>query len=346
MSKSTAHNEAPQAIDTTTPCTIGVTIVPLSADIDADKKIRRLKIAPRGRVQARDGRFFDFNPEVLAARADREGVSIPLDIDHAIPLKGPRGEKADAVGWINNLSAEADGLYADVELLDAGLAALAARSHRYLSPGVTHLKDGTVNWIHSVALVAAPALAMPAVASAGAPQDPNPTPTTQPERSMKQIAAALGLNAEASEDACLSAIGKLSDGKVDQAVHDETVKKLGEASANLAALQTAVDSTKVDAVLEKALKDKKIVPAQREHYANLASTPEGLANVEKLIEAMPAQLSASGMDELTLPDDADLTDPNVLAQKAQAHQAAQATLGISVSIADAVNHVKASGAAA
>lgn len=54
---------------------------------------------------------------------------------------------------------------------------LAARTHRYLSPTLQADANGVVSWVHSVALVAAPALAkMPALASAAATETPQPQP--------------------------------------------------------------------------------------------------------------------------------------------------------------------------
>ncbi|NEK06122.1 hypothetical protein GR239_37165, partial [Rhizobium leguminosarum] len=54
---------------------------------------------------------------------------------------------------------------------------------------------------------------------------------------------------------------------------------------------------KVDTLLEDALKAKKIVPAQRDQYAALCATPEGLAQVTALLGTMTATLSASGLDD-------------------------------------------------
>lgn len=331
-------------LDASPAISVGTCIVPLAADaITVDgKATRRMMIAPRGAVEARDGRAFSFNPENLAARYVKDGIPIPLDIDHAIPIKGALGERADAVGWVTNLTAEPDGLYGDFELLEPGRAALTARTHRFLSPGVTHTADGEVNWIHSVALVAAPALPMVAVASASG-TGATPPLETSPEPSMKQVAQALGLQPEASEAACLSAITALGAGKVDQAVHDATLADLTETSANLAALQASIAKTSTDSVLEEALKAKKILPSEREHFANLAATSEGLKSVKALIDARPAQLGASGLNGMAVDDGADDTNPVVLANKARAHQAQLAATGVTISIAQAVNEVSAPG---
>lgn len=131
-----------------------------------------VKVAPRGAVTTRDGRAYRFDPERLAARFSADAVDLPLDLDHAIARKASLGERADAIGWVKALQPRADGLYARVEWLATGLSVLAARTHRYVSPTFRHDDAGTATWLHSIALVAAPALSMPALASAfgaGAP---------------------------------------------------------------------------------------------------------------------------------------------------------------------------------
>lgn len=291
-----------------------------------------VRILPRGRISLRDGRAFMIEPERLAARFAADGVSVPIDIDHAIAKKPQLGERADAVGWIAELQARDDGLYARIDLLDAGKAALAAKTHRYVSPSFHHDQDRRATWLHSVALVAAPALAMPAIAAAD--------PTHNEEQPMsKAIAQALGLAETADEAACLTAITTLqagSTGKVDKAVHDTALASLAAAQAQLTALQTADRKKRVDGVIEAALKDKKIVPAQKDHYLALCATDDGLSQVEALLAATPAGLQVSDLDRRAAPDSDATSDPVTLAAKATEHQRKLAEGGQTISIADAV----------
>ncbi len=208
-------------LDASPAISVGTCIVPLAADaITVDgKATRRMMIAPRGAVEARDGRAFSFNPENLAARYVKDGIPIPLDIDHAIPIKGALGERADAVGWVTNLTAEPDGLYGDFELLEPGRAALTARTHRFLSPASrTPRGRGQLDPFRRPRRHARLAHGRRRVGVRH--RRPHHHTNTSPEPSMKQVAQALGLRPEASEAACLSAITALVDGKVDKAVHD------------------------------------------------------------------------------------------------------------------------------
>lgn len=314
--------------------------VAAAAGAEAPEAPEWIKITPRGDVTTRDDRRYTFDPEQLVARFAADAVDVPVDIDHGISRKPMFGERADAVGWVKQLEARDDGLYARVEWLDSGKAALASRTHRYISPTFRHTEAGLATWLHSVALVAAPALAMPAIASAYFEQQ-NEDPM------LKKIAAALGLAETADEAACLAAIAGLSTGKVDKAVHDQalanlatTSTQLAAATAKLAERDQADHKAKVDALLDAGLKDKKIVPAQRDQYAALCATPEGLAQVTALLAATPAGLQPSGLDARPAPAAGSGTADELLA-KAHALIDTAAKAGRSLSLADAV--VQANG---
>lgn len=292
-----------------------------------------IKIAPAGRVETRDGRSFSFDPEKLAARFEADGIDVPIDLDHAIGRSAETGRNGGAVGWIKEFQARADGLYGRVEWLEGGRQALAAKSRRYVSPSFTHAEDGSAVWIHSVALVAAPALSMPALAGATLKR-----PDQEPEP-MKAIAKSLGLIESADETACLSAITKLKDGTVSKDVHEETLKQLKETSGKLAELEAGNRKKEVDAVLEAALKAKKIVPSQKEHYAELCATDQGLAQVKALLEATPEGLKPTDLDAKKTESGQEL-DAAALAAKAKAHQNEMAAKGVHVPIEQCVAHVQ------
>lgn len=325
---------------------------------------RWIRVTPRGPVDTRDARHYIFEPERLVARFAADGIDLPIDFDHAIPTKAKLGEKADAIGWIKRLEARPDGTYAMVELLPAGEAALKARTHRFVSPTFPHTKEGLALWLHSVALVAAPALPMAAIASAS---------LTPKEQSMlKAIALALGLAEGADEAACLAAINKLSSGPlrpiakalglaetadgpaclsaitglsagtVAKAVHDQALANLATATtqvatltAQLAARDKADHDAKVNALLEGALKEKKIVPAQREQYAALCATAEGLAHVTTLLAATPATLQASNLDGRQA-EAGEAVQPVDLLAKANAEVERAQKAGVVLSLPDAI----------
>lgn len=328
------HNELPG---------VAIGVATLSADAlaaDGGEWPRWVKVTPRGEITTRDGRRYTFEPERLVARFAADGIEVPADLDHEISKSAASGQRADAVGWVKQLEARQDGTYALVDLLDTGKDALAKKTHRYVSPTFNHTKEGVATWLHSIALVAAPALAMPAIASAS-------LTSTQEQPMSKDIAKALGLAEGADEAACLSAITTLTAGSVAKAVHDQALANLNAATqkvtdltAQLAARDKADHDAKVTALLDGALKDKKIVPAQREKYAALCATPEGLADVTALLAATPATLQASNLDDRRA-ETGDAPETGDLLAKANAEIKKAADAGLTLSLADAV--VKVSG---
>ncbi|EFO31669.1 putative prophage MuSo2 protein [Roseibium sp. TrichSKD4] len=301
---------------------------------DAFKAPEWVQIMPRGKVTCRDGRTFKFEPDRLVERFEAEGIDIPIDLDHGIS----NGTSPDAVGWIKELQARAEGLFARVEWLESGVEVLRARTRRFLSPTFHHTEEGVTTWLHSVALVAAPALSMAALAHA------DPTSQQQQDISMKGIAEALGLNPEADEAACLSAFNTFKSGTVAKAVHEETLAKLEATTSELNGLKKAQHDKAVSEVLEAALAAKKITPAQKDSYAALCATDEGFEQVKALLKATADGLAHSGLDEQKAPaTDGDALDPAALSAKASAYQAEQASKGITVDIIAAVNHVKETG---
>ena len=250
-----------------------------------------IKLTPRGRFTARDGRSFDVDPEALVQRFDVDGVAVPLDVDHATVKKAMFGDIAPAVAWIEKLEALPDGLYGRVSWLEEGIRILTARSHRYISPALQADEFGKAIWLHSAALVAAPAISMPAVASA--------QPKTE-TKMLKAIAIALGLTEDAAEASCLSAITNLQR-RIDPAVHQQALDTLASSQNELSEIKKAGRKEKVDALLEGALKAKKISPAHRDHYETLCATDDGLASVTALIATLGAGLAPTDLDTRRAP---------------------------------------------
>ncbi|WP_167591806.1 phage protease [Jiella endophytica] len=346
----------------------GDVVVALAAAAATSATPDWIKIAPRGRVSTRDGRSYAFDPEALAARFQADEVKVPIDFEHATGHLAAKGQRVDAVGWIEELQARTDGLYGRVDWLDTGRAALTARTHRYLSPSFPHDAAGNAAWIHHVSLVTAPALSnMPALAGAHLQQ------TATDNVMSDKIAAALGLAAGTSETALLSAIDgmkkKLDEGKITTALGlsagaGETavlsaiadLQKKPEANGEIATLQAALSTTQtelaalqatmrkgvIDTLLDTALKEKRIVPAQRESYAALCASDDGLKQVTALLAATPAALGASGLDGRSPGEGGEkVVDPVALAARANAYLSAQTSAGNAISYIDAFAHVQA-----
>lgn len=263
---------------------------------------RIMLFAAGGTVQTRDGRTYRIDVARLAARFAADAVKIPIDVNHATEILAPKGERADPVGWVTAVEVEGAALFATVEWIDPAGAVALLRAYPYVSPAFPAPK-GEAEWLKSVALVSSPALGnQPALAAAA-----SDTETEDPR--MKTVIAALGLAEGATEAECLAAVTKLQGAAKDvvpKSVHDETVAKLAATASELDGIKVAGRKAKVDAVIEGGLTAKKIVPAQRDHYTALCATDEGLAAVEKLLEAAPVLLAGSGLDGKPTPGAGDV----------------------------------------
>lgn len=289
-----------------------------------------------GKIETRDKRSYEIDPQALMAAFGKDGLDIPIDINHSTDTAAFTGSRSDAVGWVSALRLAADGaLEGKADWLETGKALLASRAYRYLSPSFYADKSGKALLLRAVALVTAPALARQSALASIKPD------TIKPEDyPMKSIAEALGLQAGAAESECLSALTTLQNGTVPKSAHDDVTAQLASLSTENAALKGEQRKARIDAVIEAALSARKIVPAEKEHYVSLCATDAGLASVEKLFAAKTALLSASGLDDRKAPQGAGLaTDAVKLGAAAQAHMAEQAAKGITVSATDAVNHV-------
>jgi phage I-like protein len=301
----------------------------LPALTDAATPPEWIKVTPRGTSNTRDGRRYTFNPETLVSRFKADGVDVPVDIDHGLALRATKGERVDAVGYATALEARPDGTYARVNWLDGGKAALTARTHRYVSPSFAPDDFGKATWLHSISLVAAPAIGMPALAALGAGSG---TPLT--------IAEALGLEASADDATCLATLSAIRSEFVPLSLFNDTVATLNAANITIAGLRTAERRTRVETLIEDALKARKIVPAQRAQYEALCSTDAGLAHVASLFAATVPHLQPSGLDR-RLPDTGEAESPITLAARATRFREQQRQAGATISQAEAITHAAA-----
>ncbi|SFI18154.1 phage protease [Methylobacterium brachiatum] len=284
-----------------------------------------IKVTPRGTADTRDGRRYTFDPEALVSRFKADGVDVPVDLDHGLALRATKGERVDAVGYAAALEARQDGTYARITWLDGGKAALSARTHRYVSPSFPHDSNGQAKWLHSISLVAAPALSgMPALAAAHAG-----------DTSPGTVAEALGLDPAADEAACLARLSAIRSEFVPLSLFNDTVATLNVANGTIAELRTAERRTRVETLIEGALKARKIVPAQRAQYEALCSTDAGLAHVASLFAATVPHLQPSGLDGRH-PEAGGDESPITLAARATRYRDQQRQSGSTLSQADAI----------
>ncbi len=302
------------------------TVTALPADGSAPEWIT---LFPKtGRVQTRDGRAFEVSAATLMAAFKGDGLDLPVDVNHATDTAALMGGRADAIGWGTELREHDGALQIKVDWLEEGRALLAARKYRYTSPSFFQNRGSAVR-LKAVALVTSPALGgQPALAHAGGSQEPH---------TMKTIATALGLAEAATEAECLSTLAALKAGSVPKAVHEETLAQLQARTGELDGIRKAAREARVTGLIEGALKAKKIVPAQKDHYVALCATDTGLDTVEKLFAATTSALPGSGLDDRSPPQNGDATaDPVLLAAAAQKIQDEAKAAGRSIGFGEAM----------
>ena len=170
-------------------------------------------VLPAGEFSARDGR----GPFRTGDRMALEGIlaqtrtyhgqtDMVVDYDHQsfAVFSGEKTVSAKAAGWVRQLEARDDGIWANIEWTKAAAEAIEAKEYRYLSPVIPHGKDGQVRMILSVALTNVPATHLEALSAATIIFD---EPDRNPD--MDQILAALGLAKGSGEDAVLSALNAM-----------------------------------------------------------------------------------------------------------------------------------------
>ncbi len=170
---------------------------------------------------------------VQATVAWHSSADIVVDYDHQ-SMFGARagvGGRAPAAGWMKRVYADDQGVFAEVDWTDAAAASLGAREYRFLSPVFTHDKSGRPIAIINAALTNTPSLDLAAVASAFSTEEGSAS------MNMANVAKALGLGEEASEEEILRAIANLGGAATMTAI----ATALGAtAGADLVAVATAL----------------------------------------------------------------------------------------------------------
>ncbi|MDT8856436.1 phage protease [Paracoccaceae bacterium Fryx2] len=184
----------------TAPFTALMAAIPLPADVTSAPDWIHLLPAPAdGLVRTADSRGpyrLGEAAGVIAAsfaQADR----LEIDVNHATFLAAPRGERADAMGWIVEMQAREDGIWGRVEWNAEGAALVTGRAYRGLSPVIIHDAAKNILRIANASLVNRPNLI--GLTSLNFEQEPT-------MNLMQRLAELLGLEAGATEEQILAAV--------------------------------------------------------------------------------------------------------------------------------------------
>ncbi len=305
-----------------------------------------IPLIPAGeKIDALDGRkFTNPEPQAVIDAFNADPRDLPVDWEHATETLAPEGHQAPAAGWIDRMEVRDGGaIWGHVkEWTPRGAESLKNKEYKYISPAFLFKKASkAIIEIVSAALVNRPALNMPALARRIADRE-KPTAAARgkstelnmdPE-TLQILAAELGLEDGATEEAVLSSIRELRADPTDKLAEvvkerDELQAKLKNAETELANARSASPSLDsyvpradydqavasanelraekdaelkrahdeaVEAALDEASKAGKITPESRDFYKANCATKEGLEKFREFAKAQPAICDPSDLD--------------------------------------------------
>ncbi|NRB43048.1 MAG: hypothetical protein HRU20_32040 [Pseudomonadales bacterium] len=260
-----------------------------------------LMLVPAGHIQGRDNRsWINDQPEAVIAYNRALDRDIVFDFEHATHLKASKGELAPASGWIKISEIEVrDGaIWGRVDWNETGRSALERKEYRYYSPAFLYdANSDRITGIHHIALTNRHNLFdLPALNN----QLPH---EEKPMALAAALALALGLNAEtATDDDAVTAINSIKTEKNTLALNAEQFKagkvvpiethnlalnRAEEAEGKILSMNQEGLKNKSEALINQAVEDKKIAPANRDHFLGLCSDDAGYTQVEALLGKAP-----------------------------------------------------------
>lgn len=235
----------------------------------------RVLLLRHGENNPRDSRppmYLEDAAAVIARhKARAQSTPLVIDYDHQSHAAKHNGKPSPAAGWITSLSADAEGLFADVEWTEAASAAIAAREYRFISPTVLMTKKGVVKGIQDAALTNKPALELKALASE---QTPNEADGDTSELRLA-ICSRLGIDPDHDDETLMDALFA-------------PAAALDEARAELRSMRAQEREDVIARMVDGGVEDGKISPAMREAAHALCSiAPQRFAD---FLDAMPPLL--------------------------------------------------------
>lgn len=227
----------------------------------ATTKIEWIQLTPAGEFSSCDGRGpFVADEEAIFKAA--KGRKLPVDINHAIDIKGAKGEPSPAVGWIEELQARDTGIWGRVNWTDTGKDILKRKEYGAISPVLITMKDKPQRVVE--------------IARASLCNDPglpqlNRLFNKNGENAMdKEVRAALGLSETASDKELLAAL-----------------KEVKEAKASQTAMMSTMSTLKKEIGLDDKADDKKVIETFK---ARLTEKQNDASDLEKQITTLNKQL--------------------------------------------------------
>lgn len=255
-------------------------------------------------ILGRDGRRFRCaDPYAVVEASNPADAPIPVDVEHATEVRAPQGLDAPAYGWVEGFEVRDGGsIWAHVDWTRRGRGHVEDREYRFISPVFEHDREGCVIRITSLALTNNPNLRLTALNQRGAGGDdtPNPDPTP-PETGASTVDAkalreALGLPADATDDAVLTAAKTQRSANsagpdltkyAPRTELDAAARRIQELEAAAAERHKGELEKSADDAVDAALGEGKITPAAAPEYRALCRKDGGLETFKRLMATSP-----------------------------------------------------------
>lgn len=248
-----------------------------------------LLMIPGGAFTGRDGRsWVNDNPAAVMSASFRY-PKLPIDVEHATEIKGPKGEEAPAYAWIDALRINDDGgIDAHVVWTPDGQSLIRGKKYIYYSPAFFNNAAGQVTRLSSVGLTNKPNLYLPALNSEN-------NEMTVPV----QIVTVLGLAATASVDDAVAAIQQIKTSEtvaLNRAQNPDLTKFIPVETHQLVLNRAetaenklkALDVQTAEKLVDDAVTAGKVAPANRDMYLALCRSEEGRKQFGEFVKTAPA----------------------------------------------------------
>jgi phage I-like protein len=294
---------------------ISLPLPPADADEASFTPPEWVHLIPAGTFSGRDGRGpYTLDAQAVLAAYAANGADLPIDYDHQSLTADEKAGPVPAAGWIKELQAREDGIWARVEWTPRAAELLAHKEYRYLSPVFRYRTgDGRVVALSGAGLTHNPNLYLRAAASRKESHA-----MTIPEK----LAALLGVPADCTEDEAVAACQRLIDRiEAAEAAHARQpdpaqyvpIALHKQVADQLAALQADLARREAEAAVEAAMSARKVSPGMKEWA--LAYASRDLEGFRAFVAAAP-EIVAEGAHRRTVSaHGAALTDEDRLAAK-------------------------------
>lgn len=102
-------------------------------------------LVPAGTFVGSDGRGpYHVRDAGAVIHRSMAAARLPIDENHAIDIRAPKGEPSPARGWIVEMQERGDGIWGRVEWTAAGRSMVADKDYRGISPAISRTAEGEI----------------------------------------------------------------------------------------------------------------------------------------------------------------------------------------------------------